>query len=192
MEDPNNLGAQASQPMSPPLGESKSPTELGDKSVYEDNEELYQEHFLEQYKMYVASSDKISERRGRANVFFLTLQTSIFTVIGFLVEDWDQSLADGVRYTPEIAFLAITGVLSCYTWFRLINSYKQLNTAKFKVIERMEESLPCGPYVKEEWRELGEGKDPKIYRPLTNVERALPLIFIGMYCIFIFLFLMGK
>ena len=36
----------------------------------------YQNHLLEQYKLYVQMADKISERRQSANSFFLTVNTA--------------------------------------------------------------------------------------------------------------------
>ena len=37
----------------------------------------YQRHLLEQYKLYVASTEKISDRRQRANNYFITINTAI-------------------------------------------------------------------------------------------------------------------
>jgi hypothetical protein len=44
-----------------------------DNSEYSNNKELYQNHILEQYKMYVEMVDRISSRRNLTNIFFLTL-----------------------------------------------------------------------------------------------------------------------
>jgi hypothetical protein len=40
----------------------------------------YREHFLEQYKLYVATSQQLSERRQQANNYLLTLNSSLMTV----------------------------------------------------------------------------------------------------------------
>src|SRR3954447_24563600 len=50
---------------------------------YEGTGEKYQAAILEQYKLYVEMADRISNRRGLTNTFFLTLNTAIFTIIGF-------------------------------------------------------------------------------------------------------------
>lgn len=39
---------------------------------------------LEQYKLYVEMADRVSARRGSANTFFLTLNTTAVTAIGVL------------------------------------------------------------------------------------------------------------
>ncbi len=87
---------------------------------------------------------------------------------------------------PFIAVLAL-----CYTWWRLVKSYRQLNTAKYLVIGEMEKRLPSSPYWSAEWKALGEGKAPKRYVPLSHVENWIPIIFGGVY-IFGFAYLFIK
>ena len=57
-----------------------------DQKYYMENEELYEHHILDQYKLYVEMADRISSRRNSANIFFLTLNSTILTIIGFLFE----------------------------------------------------------------------------------------------------------
>jgi hypothetical protein len=54
---------------------------------YEGASEKYQIAILEQYKLYVEMADRISNRRGLTNTFFLTLNTVIFTIIGVFWKD---------------------------------------------------------------------------------------------------------
>ena len=143
--------------------------------VYGNNPELYQEHFKEQYLMYCEMADRVSARRHRSNVFFLSLQTAIFGIIAIKVEhlkDVDKILT---------YFLVSALILVCIAWWWIIRSYRNLNSAKYRVIGKMEASLPYSPYWKEEWKELGEGKNYKIYLPLTIIEAWLPIIFTIMY-----------
>jgi hypothetical protein len=53
-------------------------------SVYRSDKAIYKIHILEQYKIYVEMADRISSRRNLANVFFLTINTTLITVVGFL------------------------------------------------------------------------------------------------------------
>jgi hypothetical protein len=146
--------------------------------IYQEDRKLYQEHILEQYKIYVEMADRISARRHLANVFFLTLNTSIFVAIGFILEKLDQPIIPARAYyvIPLMAFMVLT-----YTWWRLIKSYRQLNTGKYKVVGYLEKRLPSSPYWSAEWKELGEGKDPSKYTPLTQVEEVVPFIFGLLY-----------
>ena len=160
-----------------------------DKSTipeYENNLELYQNHILEQYKLYVEMADRISSRRNAANVFFLTLNTTILSAIGFLFE---KALLVNPRWLVSIPLFGV--VIFCVVWAWLIRSYRNLNSAKFKVVGYLEKKLPSSPYCSAEWKELGEGKDIRKYLPLTALENVVPIIFaivyifIGIYAIWI-------
>ena len=97
---------------------------------------------LEQYKLYVEMADRVSARRAAANTFFLTINTAVFTLIGVL---WTKRPEAG---TWVLAFPLAVLVMQCLTWFWVIRSYRQLNTAKFAVIGALETLLPVSPY----WR----------------------------------------
>jgi hypothetical protein len=136
----------------------------------------YYEHILEIYKLYIGSAQQNSDRRGQANTFFLSINTFLVTAIGFI-------FVQNERLEPRwlIIFPLVAVLLLCYFWFRLIQSYQQLNAGKFLVIGALEEHLPARPFVKAEWVALGEGKDPSKYRPLTNTERLIPFFFAILY-----------
>lgn len=136
----------------------------------------YQDHLLEQYKLYVEMADRISQRRSLANTFFLTLHTLILGATGFVYEKGDIAAGKYFMIIPLLAVLAL-----CYAWWRLVRSYRQLNTAKFKVIGEFEKRLPASPYWSAEWNALGQGKDPKLYTPLTVIENWVPAIFSVLY-----------
>ncbi len=140
--------------------------------------EKYQDHLFEQYKLYVEMADRLSERRMVANTFFLTLHTLIIGIAGFSYESLLSLPYKGFLIFPLLAIIAL-----CYAWRRILYSYKQLNTGKFEVIKEYENLLPTRPYVEAEWKALGLGKDPKIYRPLTDIENWIPIIFAVLYII---------
>ncbi len=60
------------------------------------------------------------------------------------------------------------------------HSHKQLNTQKFKIIHQMEKQLPVELY-KDEWTNLGEGKNWKKYIPFSHIEMTIPFVFIFLY-----------
>ena len=151
------------------LNEKITPDNYGDPKQYHD-------HLLEQYKLYAATAESISARRGLSNTFFLTLHTLIITAIGTFYENGYHPEPKGIVILPLIAFLTL-----CWAWWRLNTSYKQLNNAKFRVIDAFEQQLPAHPFVSAEWKMLGEGKDPSLYRELSDVENWIPAIFAGLY-----------
>lgn len=123
-------------------------------------------------------ADRISHRRTLANTFFITLNILIITVVGLIYENNLQPTNNGLLFFPLLPIL-----MMCYVWWRLLHSYRQLNTAKYQVIGEYEKRLPSSPYWSAEWKILGEGKDRKLYQPLTNIEKWIPIAFAFLYLI---------
>ena len=144
-------------------------------SASEQYGDRYIEHLLEQYKIYVASADKISDRRQKANEFFLGLNTALVALLGFVATTIDEGEA-----TSLLVLAAITGITMCYLWYRMIRSYDGLNGGKFKVIHAIEARLPLALYDTE-WGMLGRGEDRSVYWPFTKIERWVPWIFVTIY-----------
>lgn len=139
---------------------------------YSSNEQ-YHQHILEQYKLYVEMADKISSRRDTANAFFLTLNSLIFSAGAAIVE---KGIIFQNKYLLLVPSLLL--ILQTFFWWRLINSYKQLNGAKFQIVGELETRLPASPYFKAEWKlMLREGKEYKTYWPLTHLESKIPVAF---------------
>lgn len=137
----------------------------------------YIEHLLDQYKIYINATEKISDRRQKTNEFFLGLNTALVALLGFIATKTNQheiSLMLGVS--------AIAGITICYLWYRIIASYKGLNSAKFKVIHAIELRLPLALYDTE-WEMLGRGEDKKVYWPFSHIELHVPKVFIAIYAI---------
>ena len=137
----------------------------------------YKKHLLEQYKLYVEMADRVSSRRSNANTFFLSVNTLLVTAIGVL-----SRLESGFE-TLNLWWVSTTsfaGILFCWTWLSIINSYRQLNTGKFKVINTIEQKLPLAGY-KAEWSYLKPERGVSKYKQLTVVEILVPKIFGGLY-----------
>jgi len=136
----------------------------------------YRDHCLEIYKSYLESIENISARRQSANSFFLSINTPIAGAVGYIFSDYNakQSLS------LSLVILSLSGIVICYTWYRLIKSYKQINSSKFKVLHEIEKMLPIAPFDLE-WKTLGSGKDFKKYLPFTKVEFIIPWAFITLY-----------
>jgi hypothetical protein len=143
--------------------------------LYDDDAKAYQTAVLEQYKMYVEMADRISQRRGLTNTFFLTLNTGIFAIVGVFWKD----RPDAQVWWLVFPLLVVLG--QCFAWFYLVRFYRLLNTAKYEVIGALEERMPASPYWRAEWRALGEGKDPKLYWPLSHIEKWIPILFAVLY-----------
>lgn len=132
---------------------------------------------LDLYKLAVEMADRVSARRGNANAFFLTAETTLVTV---------QGVAFAATKDPSwsvVVSLAAAGVaLSCAWWLQL-RSYRDLNRAKFAVILDLEKGLPVAIYS-DEWTSLKKDHVKRWrdrYAELGSVERAVPFVFVAIY-----------
>jgi len=137
----------------------------------------YKAHYIEIYKLYVEMADRISSRRQSANSFFLSVNTAIIAVVSYI----QLGLSKG-ESKDFYCVISLAGMALCYMWYRLIRSYKDLNSGKYKVIHSIEENLPISPYDAE-WESIGRGKNPKLYLPFTRVEMVVPWIFFVLHLV---------
>lgn len=131
----------------------------------------YKGHLFEQYKLYVESVEKTSDRRQHTNNYFITINTALISLIGL---SFQIKIFENVSWIKSL--LAGVGIIICIVFWFLIKSYKQLNAGKFKVIHEIEKNLPLALY-KYEWEVLGEGKDKNLYYPFSHVESLIPWVF---------------
>lgn len=119
---------------------------------------------MNQWQTCVDMANSVSQRRDNMNNIFITLNLAIMAAVSIT---WDiKSL-----------FILIAGITICILWMLNIRNYKLLNTAKFNVINSIEEKLPSAPF-KDEWQFL---KNSKKYMDSTTLERILPITFIILY-----------
>lgn len=118
-------------------------------------------------------ADRVSERRVTVNNLFITLNSVILALSAIIPKKSDVSIA-------------IVGVIISFLWITTITSYKNLNSAKFKVINELEKQLPTQPF-NYEWFLVGEGQDKKKYKKLTQIEKNVPIIFIIIYLVILVL-----
>lgn len=124
------------------------------------------ELLLNQWQTCVDMANSVSQRRDNMNNIFITLNLAIIAAVSIT---WDiKSL-----------FILIVGIIICILWILIIRNYKLLNTAKFNVINSIEEKLPSTPF-KHEWQFL---KNSKKYMDSTTLERILPITFIILYIV---------
>lgn len=144
------------------------------KELYGEN---YSQHYFDQYNIYLAGIESISDRRENANKYFVTLNSGIIVAISFMLQHFDEFFI-----VPAMVTLLLLGTVISIIFYFLINSYKQLNSIKFKVLHKIEKNLPIQMYA-DEWIALGEGKDAEKYFPFSHIERLIPIIFGAFYLI---------
>jgi hypothetical protein len=144
---------------------------------------------FEVFELYYNSIERNSDKRQNANSFFLTLNTGVLAIIGFL---FNKDTVPDLRMLYLL--LPFAGILSSVFWLKLVHSYSQLNRGKFIVLNTIEKVLSIAPFTTE-WEILGRGDNKKKYHPLTKTEKCIPILFICLYCLLslylIFLFFKG-
>lgn len=130
---------------------------------------------IEQYKIMVSSTEKVTDARMKVNNLFFTITSSILSVAFVLGKTYS--------FIPlsVVAMTILTGLalLTTYFWEKLVKSYGKLNTGKFKVIDRIEKELRTNMF-EEEWRILTQEID---YEPNTQTETKI----VERFRLFIFL-----
>lgn len=147
--------------------QSKLWNEIQEGAVYPSNEKWYS-HLLDQYKLYVEMADRISQRRTTANTYFLTVNSAILGFVGYLTSK---------NSTEYMWLLAVAGSMLTLFWYNIIISYRNLNTAKWLIVQNIEKRLPISPYDAE-WDAVQRGTNPKLYRPISHIESWVP----GVFC----------
>jgi hypothetical protein len=166
-----------------------------DTAAYKD---WMSQHF-EHYKLFVEMMDKTSERRNGANSFFITANGTVLaifsTAIGLLSGEITQRNLLGFLVMDVV--IVTTGIAICVIWYLLLQSYQQLNGAKFQAINRMASRLSSQPYSAE-WAALGQNASKadelsvdlrttrpkaKKYLKLTSVEAMTPVVFGMLYAL---------
>lgn len=137
----------------------------------------YKADLMTLFRDYVASADRVSERRHTANQFFSSINTVLLMATGFIPGE-----VDAVHWQ-----VALAGVLLCIIWRRMIAAYRNLNAAKFRVIHDIERQLPLAVYSAE-WDYFEAAQGGRKFMTLSTVEAAVPVLFMGAY---VFVYLLG-
>ncbi len=125
---------------------------------------------LEQYKLYVQSTENVSARRVASNRYLLTVNAALVTLYGL------QSANFGQGYWTLL--IPVIGIPVSLLWFLIIKSYADLNHIKFVVIHEFEQHLPAAMY-RYEWIDLAEEGQDTTYRAVTKIERWNPFSSLG-------------
>jgi hypothetical protein len=140
---------------------------------------------LELYKLAVEMADRVSSRRSTANTFFVTVQTAFIAVVGVEV----PHLQNSPWWATVVVAAAGLSLSAC--WWLQLRSYRDLNRAKFAVINAIEdEHLPLKVFS-DEWKALRRDPIPawrQRYAELGTIERFVPVVFASLY----FVLLIGR
>lgn len=122
------------------------------------------EYRFEQYKIFVESAEKNSEKRVTQNNIYLTINLAFLSYILFQKPN-----------LVETIITSFVGLIICLVWLLTIINFCKRNKVKFDIINEMEEEF--GNLYKEEWKRIS------ILTPLSTYEKFLAIIFMMVYII---------
>lgn len=128
------------------------------------------------FELYLATAEKVSDRRAQANSWMLSVNSAIVALYGFLQAD--KMAVGAAQKVVWLWAIPAAGAIVSLAWVALLTSYRKLNRAKFVVLTQIEADLPIPPFTRE--REAYR-RDRR--RSLSNVERLIPGCFVLLYAI---------
>lgn len=141
-----------------------------------DELETHYETLLEQYKIYVQTSETLVERRQKANTYYLSVNSCLVTVYSLFI-----TLVKSRVFSIGVSvIITLLGVVLCTSWVKAIQTYGNLNSGKFKVINTLERKLPANMFDAE-WKALSDQLNNQRYISFTKSEQDVPKIFIMAY-----------
>ena len=128
---------------------------------------------LEIYKIHAEHAERVAQRREGANRLYVGILTGFLVAVVALTR-----LGLGEMLVSDVLTLVggLIGIVLCLSWYLVIRSYRQLNTAKFAILHELEGKLPFD-FFKREWEQLQEGKKLNKYLNITKAEMTLPMLF---------------
>jgi hypothetical protein len=120
------------------------------------------------FKLYLATAEKVSDRRAAANAWMLSVNSAIVAL--YLAAD--KLSVPVPQKGVWLWAIPAAGAIVSVAWVGLLASYRQLN----RVLQEMEKDLPAQPFARE--RAL-YGRDRR--RSLSQIEMAIPLCFLVLY-----------
>lgn len=142
------------------------------------------EHFdkFQEYKFFAESTQYLSERRQAATQTYLSVNTGIIAVIGFILKETGQS---GWGLIVASLALVAAGVLACWIWHKIIKQYKGLISWRYDELMAIEKNMP-------DWHQLYTKEWHQFYKPrmkkekfgFSRLEIWLPRLFLWIYLVY--------
>src|SRR5215472_15895253 len=128
------------------------------------------------FELYLATAEKVSDRRAQANSWMLSVNSAIIALYGYLQAD--KMAVSAAQKGVWLWAIPAAGMIVCVAWIALLTSYRKLKRAKFAVLAEMESDLPVPPFTRE--RQVYR-QDRR--RSLSQVERWIPGSFFLLYVV---------
>lgn len=151
--------------------------EKGDYHIFNfKKDKINRRQLLDQYKIYLQTSESLITRRQNVSSFYLSVNTaliSVTTIVTTLCNEINERIT-------IIIVLSVFGMFLNHFWHRILESYGLLNASKMKVISIIEKNLPADIYDSE-WEIMSSKLSNKKYISFTDSEKRIPLLFTVFY-----------
>lgn len=155
-------------------------------------------HSFDEFKLYYESTEKVTDRRLDTNRWNYSICTAIVVAIA-VITNW--ALTNPVLLWAGLAadtFLCLMAILFCALWIGQIRDFKNLNNAKFFVLNEMAPLIEFDvanpgavksycPFDKE-WKKLADllalqevGRSNIVALKSSNIEYFIPKAFGALY-----------
>ena len=131
---------------------------------------------LEQYKVFLQTSEDLVARRQTVNNFYISINSALVALFSAM---FAFELSATHRLVIGLLFSAV-GIVLSVSWIRLLASYGNLNSSKMRIISSVERHLPASLYDAE-WAALSDKLNKKRYISFTESEKNIPRLFIVLY-----------
>lgn len=136
----------------------------------------------EEYKFFAESTQFLTEKRLNASQTYLTVNTAIFAVIGFVVKDSGLSVT---WFSIGTLPLILVAIIACTQWYRMINNYKALISWRYEQLMAMEDEMPDSyKMYKKEWDDFYKPQASKKRFGFSVIEKNLPLLILILYVLY--------
>jgi len=128
------------------------------------------------FELYLATAEKVSDRRAQANAWMLSVNSAIVALYGYLQAD--KMAVGAAQKAVWLWAIPAAGAIVCMAWAALLTSYRKLNRAKFAVLRQIETDLPVAVFTRER-----ESYRRDRRRSLSDIERLIPDCFALLYAV---------
>lgn len=138
--------------------------------------ETNQEALLEQYKLFLQTSEDLVNRRQNVNSFYISISSALVAIMAALLA---LDFATNAKMIVGFVFCVI-GVILSISWSKILGCYGNLNSSKMKIISNIEKQLPLSLFDAE-WAALSDKLNKKKYVSFTESEQIIPRLFCAAY-----------
>jgi len=138
--------------------------------------ERNQEALLEQYKLFLQTSEDLVNRRQVVNSFYISISSALVAIMGVILA---LDFAQNTKMIVGFVFCVI-GVILSISWSNILACYGNLNSSKMKIISNIEKQLPLSLFDAE-WAALSDKLNKKRYVSFTESEQIIPRLFCVSY-----------